>query len=234
MKTVLILGLAAAALSGCVKTTKFDPATTTSAKVTETLPVPGRGDRLGENRDYRLGPLDRLSIQVFGVQELDRVVQVDAKGNIAMPLIGLVPAAGETASSLSDKLQALYSERYLRNPQISVALTEALSQQVLVDGAVGQPGQYQLLGDATLMSAIAMARGTTATAQLDQVLLFRTINGERLVARYNLADVRAGRADDPEVFGDDVVVVGSGSEKLGLKDMLLLTPVLGAFYQFTR
>jgi polysaccharide biosynthesis/export protein len=221
-------------LAGCVKPTKFDPAQISAAKLSDNLAAPNSADRLATAREYRLGPTDKLSVQVFGVQELDRTVQVDASGAVTLPLIGAISAVGETTTGLARKIADSYAERYLQNPQVSVSLTEAVSQQVLVDGAVTNPGQYQVSGSSTLMAAIANARGVTDTAKLDQILLFRTTNGERMVARFNLADIRGGRAVDPPVFADDAIIVGSGAGRLGLRDLLLLTPVIGTFALLIR
>lgn len=221
-------------LSGCVRPSKFDPASISAAKVSDTLADPTAADRLAAVREYRLGASDKLSIQIFGVQELDRMVQIDSSGAITLPLIGAVGAAGETTNSLAQKIASAYNERYLQNAQVSVSLTEAVSQQVLVDGAVTNPGQYQVNGSSTLMATIANARGVTDTAKLDQILVFRTTNGERMVARFNLADIRAGRAVDPAIFANDAIIVGSGLGRFALKDLLLLTPVLGTFAVLVR
>jgi polysaccharide biosynthesis/export protein len=222
------------ALAGCVKPTKFDPAQISAATVSDSLTVPSSADRLATAREYRLGPTDKLSVQILGVQELERTVQIDSSGAVTLPLIGAIPAAGETTNSLAGKIAEAYSERYLQNPQVTVSLTEAISQQVLVDGAVTNPGQYQVTGGSTLMAAIANARGVTDTAKLDQILLFRTTNGQRMVARFNLADIRGGRAVDPPVFANDAIIVGSGTGRLGVRDLLLLTPVVGAFAVLIR
>jgi polysaccharide biosynthesis/export protein len=230
----LVAGLVVVAVSGCARSAKFEPEKVSAATVAESLPEPGPGDSLAGRREYRIGPYDKLTVQVFGVSELDRAGQVDAAGYISLPLVGAVMAAGETATDLGHKLEALYGQRYLRNPQISVSVVEAISQQVTIDGAVTRPGIYPVTGNSTLMTTVASANGATEFARLDQVLIFRTINEKRMVARYSLAAIRGGQAPDPAIFGNDVVVIGSGPGKLNIRDLLLLTPVLGAFYQITR
>lgn len=234
MKVVIAITVIALGLTGCVKSTRFDPAEASAAKATLSLMEPKPGDVLGRNREFRLGSTDKLSVEVFGVPELARAVRIDSSGDISLPLIGVIQATGETPIGLADKIASAYNVRYLRNAQVTVTLIEMTSQQVLVDGAIRDPGQYPLSGNSSLMSTIAVAKGVTDLARLDQVLIFRTINGERAVARYNLGEIREGRAPDPAIYGDDVVVVGSGPGRLGLRDLLLLTPVLGAFYQLTR
>jgi polysaccharide biosynthesis/export protein len=188
----------------------------------------------GAMRAYRIGPLDKLRVQVFGVQELDREGAVDVDGNFSMPLIGAVSATGMTANEFASRLAERYEQRYLRDPQVSVSVVEAVSQQVTVDGSVQKAGQYPVIGNTTLMTTIASAGGLTDTAKADDVIVFRTINEKRMVARYSLAAIRTGSAVDPEIYGNDVVIVGTGAGRLQLRDIVLLTSVLGAFYQFTR
>lgn len=224
----------ALAVSGCAGTKPLDQSLVTAATVTEALPVPGAGDLTGAMRAYRIGPLDKLRVQIFGVQELDRDGAVDVDGNFSMPLIGSVPAVGMTANEFAGRLTQRYGERYLRDPQVSVSVVEAVSQQVTVDGSVQKAGQYPVIGNTTLMTTIASAGGLTDTAKLDDVLVFRTINDKRMVARYSLGAIRNGAAADPEIYGNDVVIVGTGAGRLQLRDLILLTSVLGAFYQFTR
>jgi polysaccharide biosynthesis/export protein len=226
--------MAAIALSGCAKTKPLDPALITAASLTDALPAPQAGDVMGAQREYRIGPLDKLRIQVFGVQELDREGQVDVTGSITMPLVGSVKASGETPNGFAQRLEALYGERYLRDPQISVLVVDAISQQVTVDGAVEKPGQYPVIGNASLMTAVASAGGTSDLAKLDSVMVFRSINDKRMVARFSLAAIRGGTAEDPAIYGNDVIVVGSGTGRFTLRDLFLLTPLFGTFYTLTR
>lgn len=233
IRSAILVGLAILA-SGCARSTKFDPAKVSAATVTDSLGKPGPADIVAGRREYLIGPYDKLGVQVFGVDELNREAQVDAGGNLSLPLIGSVLAAGETPGGLASKLEALYSQRYLRNPQISVSVLEAVSQQVTIDGAVTKPGLYPVTGNSTLMSAIASANGATEFAKLDHILIFRTVEEKRMVARYSLGAIRGGGAADPAIYGNDVIVVGSGPGKLNLRDLLLLTPLLGTFYQVAR
>lgn len=205
-----------------------------AATITDVLPAPKAGDQIGNPREYRIGPLDKLRVQVFGVPELDRDGQVDVDGSFSMPLIGSVEANGESASGFAKRLEDRFAQRYLRDPQVSVTVLEALSQQVTVDGAVVKPGQYPVLGNSSLMTVVAAANGASEFAKLDEIVIFRTINDKRMIARFSLADIRGGVADDPAVYGNDIIVVGSGPGRLNLRDLLLLTPVLGAFYQIAR
>ncbi len=158
--------------------------------------------------EYRIGATDLLRINVFRVPDLSfEEIRVDASGVIQMPLIGTVQAEGLTPNELSETLATRLGAQYLRNPQITVTVLEAASQKITVDGAVTQPGVYNMQGRTTLLQAVAMARGPVAGADLKSVVIFRTIGGERQFAVFDLAAIRSGEAPDPVVMGDDVIVV---------------------------
>jgi polysaccharide biosynthesis/export protein len=78
----------------------------------------------------------------------------------------------------------------------------------------------------TLMRAVATAKGTAEFAKLDDVVVFRTVKSQKMAALYNLKAIRRGYYDDPEVFANDVVVVGNSSARKIFKDALQIAPLL--------
>ncbi|WP_379537455.1 polysaccharide biosynthesis/export family protein [Novosphingobium tardum] len=218
------------ALSACGKP-NFDPAAASRVAVTETLPEPGAEDLYGTAREARIGPGDKINIVVLGISDLERTVVVDGNGRIVFPLIGTVDALGLTPAELAASIQTRLSQRYLQNPQVSVAITEPVSQRFTIYGGVTRPGIYPAVGNETLTDAIAQASGTSDTARLDEVVVFRTVQGKRMAARFDLRAISGGRADDPAVYPNDRIVVGSDSNRTLLRDLAPLTPVLGLFYQ---
>jgi len=203
-------------------------------QVTNALPTPAARDMIDAQQEYRIGPLDKLQVTVFGVPDLTTTAQVDANGNFAMPLTGPLMAAGETAESFAAKLEASLGARYIRNPQVTVLVAEAVSQQVTVDGSVVRPGQYPVIGRTTLLRTIASAGGPSEFARLQEVLVFRTVEGNRLVARFNMKDIRGGRSDDPQIFGNDVIVVGDDARRRLFRDIIQSAPLVGVFYQLVN
>ena len=179
------------------------------------LPPPDAGALLRPDAaDYRIGAQDELEINVFGIEELKRTVAVDSGGKILLPLIGAVQAGGRTPAELSNDIAGLLKKSYMKDPQVIVTVKEAQSQKVTVDGAVQQPGQYPLAGPTTLMQAISLARGPDPKlANVKRVAIFRTIRGKRQSAVYNLAAIRSGKAEDPLVYGNDIVVVDTSGAK---------------------
>lgn len=187
-----------------------------------------------DQADYRIGPLDKLNVTVFGVPDLTTATQVDGSGNLTMPLIGQVKAIGETPNSLAGKIAAALDQRYVRNPQVAVSVTEAVSALVTVEGSVVRPGQYPVVGRTTLLRMIAASGGPSDYARLSEAVVFRTVNGQKMVARFNIKDIRGARTTDPEIYGNDIIVMGNNSGRQLFKDLISVAPVLGIFYQITR
>lgn len=191
------------------------------------MPPPDRSDLIELNRPYLIGPFDKLVIDVFGIEELSKKeVQTDAGGRISFPLAGIVEAAGRTPGELEQIIAERLRGRFVRNPQVTVNLKETVSQVVTVDGEVKEPGLYPVIGRMTLMRAVATAKGTSEFAKLDDVVVFRTVKSQKMAALYNLKAIRRGYYEDPEVFANDVVVVGNSSARRIFKDALQIAPLL--------
>ena len=209
-----------AGVAGCART----PPLATSAKVTVVpigaLPAPSREDLTVSQRPYLIGPFDKLIVGVFGIPELGGEIQADASGRVSIPLIGSVDAAGKTPSELASAIAAGLRGRFVRNPQVTVNLKDTVSQVITVDGEVREPGLYPVVGRMSLMRAVATAKGATEFAKLDDVVIFRTVKNQRLAALYSLQAIRRGAYEDPEVFANDVVVVGNSQARRIFKDVL--------------
>lgn len=193
----------------------------------QSLPVPGGADLMGASRPYQIAPLDTLSVSVFGIDDLSREgMRVDAGGMLTYPLIGSVSAAGLTTEELAAAIAAKLRDNLVRNPQVSVNVTETVSQVVTVDGEVSKPGLYPVFGRMTLQRAVATAGGVGEYANLEDVVIFRTVDGQRMAGLYNLGAIRAGAYDDPEVFSNDIVIVGDSESRRMFRDVLRASPLL--------
>jgi polysaccharide export outer membrane protein len=217
-----------ALLAGCTTFGGVDR-NSKAVEVVEDLPPPVVTTLQAQQRPFRIGPFDTVSVQVFGATELDRTGMVDGSGTFGMPLIGPVAAAGLTTGELADAISERLRGRYLKDPQVSVNVTEVRSQRVTVDGAVRQPGIYPVVGRMTLQEAIATAKGTDALARLSQVVVFRTVGEQRMAGLFSLKDIREGRYPDPEIYGNDVIVVGESAVRRTLQDVSQALPALGVF-----
>jgi len=163
-----------------------------------------------------IAPNDVIGIDVFQVDDLDTVAQVDSMGNISLPLVGSVRAGGKSVTGLQAELISLYGSRYLQSPQITVSMKESVGQRVTVDGEVRRAGLYPTTAQTSLIQVIAQAGGFSTIADPGKVFVFRDFGGEKLVAQYDVNKIRSGQQADPRIFGGDVVVAfASGSAIFG-------------------
>lgn len=192
------------------------------------LPAPQRADLVVEDRPSLIGPLDTISVEVFGLPDLSREIQVDASGRIAMPLIGTIDARGKTADELSRSIQLALSKQYVRDPNVTINIKNSVSQVVTIDGAVVEPGLYPVTNQMTLMRAVASAKGLSEFAKVEDVVILRTVEGKRLAGLYNIAAIRRGYYADPAIYANDVIVVGDSPQRRLFKDFVSLAPLLAA------
>lgn len=128
------------------------------------------------SRDYKIGAKDLLEIRVIGHEDASTTVRVSEEGKISMPYLKEVEVAGLTQVELEQKLVELLAQGYFQNPQVSVFIREYRSNIVSIMGAVGSPGEYELIGRLTLMDLISKAGGPTAEAG-KEIIIFRRLNG---------------------------------------------------------
>ncbi len=179
--------------------------------------------------DYKIAPMDKLSIKVFRMEDLTGDYDVDLAGNISLPLIGQVQAANLTTAQLDDQLTQKLGEKYLEHPDVSVAIKSSTAHVVTVDGAVKDGGSFPVGGPTSLIRAIAMAKGTTEDANARRVAVFRTIGGKRQAAAFDLTSIRRGEAPDPEIYPGDIIVVDGSKVKAVQKQILQSIPLLAIF-----
>ena len=219
----VVVLLAAGGVVGCANRL---PRLVSGADAYRSFPAPRPG---GVLPPYLIGPFDRVSVSVYQEDDLSvKDVQVDAAGDMLLPLVGRVHAAGTTATLLSGQIERLLGQRYLVNPQVSVVVEQSVSQKVTIEGSVLEPGVYAIQGRTTLLDTVAMAKGTSRVAAMDAVVIFREIGGQRYGALFNLKRIGRGEAQDPEILGNDVVVIGHSDIKAAWRDVLTAAPLLSS------
>ncbi len=110
--------------------------------------------------EYEVGQNDLLEIKVFELPQLDRTVRVTSDGTISLPLLGEVAVGGLTTQQAEEAIaQLLQDKKLVRDPQVSVFVSQAVSRRVFVQGAVFKPGDIVLLGARTLLDVIGEAGG---------------------------------------------------------------------------
>ncbi|MBN9142938.1 MAG: polysaccharide export protein [Novosphingobium sp.] len=113
-------------------------------------------------QDYHLGPNDRISLSVYGEDEISREYVISPTGMISVPLIGEVEAKGLTVEQLRGEIQRRLAAGFVNNPTISLMITGYRNFYIL--GEVGRPGEYAYTVGLTVTQAVAEAAGFTYRA----------------------------------------------------------------------
>ncbi len=163
--------------------------------------------------DYKIAPLDKLRVDVYQVEQLSGEYQVDLMGRIAMPLVGSVDAVNLTVDEFQANLVETLSKDYLVNPDVTVGVLEATGSSITIEGAVRRPGIYPSFGSMTLLQAMAVGGGITDTGNEKRVFVFRQIDGQRMLAGFDLTTIRRGEEPDPEIYRGDIIVVEGSKMK---------------------
>ena len=194
--------------------------------------APDRPAPLTLSQDYRIAPLDTLSVRVFKMPDLSGDYEVDLLGQISLPLIGNVKAADLTTAELDAQLTERFGARYLENPDVLVGVKSSTRANVTIDGSVTKPGAIPVLGGMTLMQAVAQAGGPNENANPRRVAIFRQIGGRRQAAAFDLVAIRRGENPDPAVFPGDIIVVDGSATKALHRQILNSLPILSIFRPF--
>lgn len=190
---LICLGL----LAGCGLFQKpVDPAYEALAE--ETGPAATAGD---------LGPGDKISIRVFGEEELTGKFTISKGGTINYPYIGRIKIDGKTCAEVEDVVTAGLKDGYLKNPDVACAIEEYNSKRIYVLGEVKQPGSYPYKATLTIVEAFALAGGATNRAATNNTKLTREMNGEEVKVRVPMQEVVEGRRKNIRLLPGDVVYV---------------------------
>jgi len=186
----------------------------------EELPSP-RGDL-----SYVIGPQVKLAVEVVGAETLSGVYLTDIDGQLAFPLIGLLQLDGRTPSEASQLIADGLRGRYLLDPQVRVIPEDFPVPSVSVGGQVKRPGTYPAVGRQTLLRVVNQAEGLAPFAAEDDVLVLRTVDNRRYIGVYNLKAIERGNYPDPQIYPNDIVMVGDSPQRRLLDDLFKLLPPL--------
>lgn len=226
MRLILAVFTVALLVSGCARDRLVATPGLTVIE-TEALPEPTRGDLVAADRPALIGPLDTIGIDVYGISDLSLEVQIDASGRISMPLAGTIDVRGKAAYEVAREIENSL-RRYVKDPVVTVNIVNSVSQVVTVDGSVTEPGLYPVTNQMTLMRAIASAKGVSEFGKLDDVVVLRTVDNQRMAGLYNIAAIRRGVYKDPPIFANDVIIVGDSPERRLFRDLVALSPIISA------
>jgi polysaccharide export outer membrane protein len=158
------------------------------------------------NDEYRLGPGDKLRIEVYKDTQLSQSVQVRPDGKITLPLVGDLVAVDRTPIELRDTIAKQLKE-YMTNPSVTVIVVEALAATAYVMGEVNHPGAVTLQGGPlTVIQALALAGGVKDFADTKNIRILRRSSTTMQTIPFNYKDAIRGAAPVYLRPGDTVVV----------------------------
>jgi polysaccharide export outer membrane protein len=161
-----------------------------------------------DSDQYIIGAEDVLYIHVWREDALSRTVPVRMDGNISLPIIQEIKAAGLTPLQLKEALTMKLKE-FIESPNVSVTVTEANSFKVFVSGQVRTPGVYRLRSETTILQIIPMAGGFTDWADQKKILIIRKENGKEKRITVNYKKIMKGGDPGSNVVlkaGDTIIV----------------------------
>jgi polysaccharide export outer membrane protein len=166
----------------------------------------------GDMADYKIGPSNLLEIKVKQDATFDRLLRVDGRGEITLPLIGAIRVTGMTAQQIEMEIAARLKAKYIRDPDVIVFIREFTQIKFVVQGMVQRPGIYNAMNSISLLEALAMAGGPSERAETTNVKIVRAnrlrdthaINDAEV---FNLDKIRAGEQLDTLVNAGDNVFI---------------------------
>lgn len=157
---------------------------------------------------YGLRPGDVLEVSVWKEADLIREVLVRPDGGISFPLAGDLNAAGLSVEQVKAEI-AQRLEKFIPDPEVSVAVKQLNGNVVYVIGKVNKPGIFPVFGTVDVMQALSMAGGTATFAKVNDIQVLRRQGETQQAIPFRYADVESGRNLDQNIIlapGDVVVV----------------------------
>jgi len=158
----MLAGLAAPALAAESPATPVLEVAATTPPGVAAIPAGAATGAAAMPLDYRLGPNDRVTISVYGEDDLSREYIVAPAGTISLPLIGDITAKGRTADDLRGEITRRLADGFLNNPTVTVQISAFRNFYIL--GEVNKPGEYAFETGLTVTQAVAEAAGFTYRA----------------------------------------------------------------------
>ena len=152
-------------------------------------------------------PGDKISVRVYGEEELGGEFQVQENGTIDFPLIGSVQASGLSQNELARSVESKLADGYLKQPQVTVVVLARANLEVSVLGSVQSPGRIAFVEKLTLVQAISNAGGLSPVAAPKRVKLTRGGPNGPETTVISVKDITEGRRQDIELQPGDIVFV---------------------------
>ena len=160
----------------------------------------------GLNSDYRIVPGDQITLRVWGAVEVERVLPVDAQGNIFIPNIGPVQVQGSTNGQLNSRVTSAIKSVYPEQVQVYTNLQGVQPVAVFVTGYVEKPGRYAGTPTESLLYFIDQAGGIDS--RLGSYRSISILRDSNVIARVDLYDfLLNGTLPRPQFKDGDTILI---------------------------
>jgi polysaccharide export outer membrane protein len=158
-----------------------------------------QGASPGKQKIYNIRATDKLRITIFQEDDLSTLCRVDAKGTVNLPLVGEIRVRGLTLSEAERTIENAYRDgRFLRKPEVTVAVDDYAPREVSIQGQVKNPGRYPLPIESTMsvLDLVTKAGGFTDTALGTGVRITRILpDGSTRVITLDVESLIKGRSN---------------------------------------
>lgn len=199
------------------------------------LPLANGGEpHLTTRPQYTILPGDKVEVSFRYTPELNQAVTVQPDGYVTLATVGQIKLSGMTLTEAA-KLITQKAEAHLKDPQVTLTLTQFHKPYFVVAGEVAHPGRYDMDEPTTALQAVLQAGGIVADGRSSQVIVFRRINEQddevRILNLHNIkkrADLEHDMMLDP---GDMILVPRDNISKI---DRVIHAVNAGAFFDPTN
>jgi polysaccharide export outer membrane protein len=175
-------------------------------------PEPAKAGAVPEvNSAWVLSPNDGIAMTVFSEEDLSAKTTIDVNGLVMLPLLGEVKIGGMTLGQATTRIQQLYNQDYLVNPQVNLVVEKFAARHFSVLGQVQRPGSFDFPQNepVNLLQAIAMAGGYTRLGAPSKVSVRRVENGAPKIYRLNAEEISQDQKKKSfDVLPNDIITVG--------------------------
>ena len=157
--------------------------------------------------DYRLGPGDAVTIEVYGASQETFDATITPEGYVTIAGVGPVQLGGLTVAQANSRLRSQVGPRYA-DSQIRLSVGQTRTILVNVMGEVNYPGTYTLSAFSTVFNALYMAGGITDIGTLRNIMVYRN---NKLISTVDVYDfiINGKATGNVKLTDNDVIIVGA-------------------------
>ena len=216
LAVLLTLGVLVGCAYGQTEPEAPTPSTPPPQTVTTVTPKDPTSTVETTSSTYLLQPYDLIDVDVYSEEDLHKPARLGSDGTVLLPLIGSVKVGGLTVAQATDLIRERYGAGFVRNPSVLITVLQYRKSTFSILGQVLKPGVYEIPEGThvSIVEAVSLAGGFTATAAQDSVTVKRAVDGKVTLFKVKAGDMAQNPDVVPfEILPADTVVVTSSQYK---------------------